>query len=184
EALRSYVPVDGMVRIVGDSGIDYPGITSPGQESLMELPARYATERRAGTIRHDGQLYAAVSVPVIWTAGEVVEIQLLHHLGDRQATLQTLRIVLLAMTSLALIPVLLSSRLLGRLIMQPIAAMTATMRDIRSSGQFRRLELQESSRDELVEMGVTFNEMMELLEANYDRQEKFVSNASHELKTP
>src|SRR5690606_14714495 len=34
------------------------------------------------------------------------------------------------------------------------------------------------------QMGSTFNSMMELLEENYTKQEEFVSNASHELKTP
>ncbi|WP_020615074.1 sensor histidine kinase [Paenibacillus daejeonensis] len=184
DALRSYVPVDGMIRISGGGPVDYPGITSPGQEHLMALPTDYTAERRVETIRHEGQTYASVSIPAIWTTGEVVQIQLVHSLAGMLTTLQTLRIVLLAITSLALIPVLLSSRILGRLIMQPIGAMTSTMREIRQSGHYRRLKLQEQSRDELYEMGVTFNEMMELLEANYDKQQKFVSNASHELKTP
>ena len=33
-------------------------------------------------------------------------------------------------------------------------------------------------------MGETFNEMIAQLEMNYEKQEQFVSNASHELKTP
>ncbi len=39
-------------------------------------------------------------------------------------------------------------------------------------------------KDELAQMGRTFNDMMEQLEQNYKKQEQFVSNASHELKTP
>lgn len=184
DALRSYVPVDGMIRIIGGGMTDYPGITSPGQEPLMNLRSQYSADRMVETVRHEGQTYASVSIPVIWTNGEVVQIQLVHSLAGVLATLQTLRIVLLAMTSLALIPVLLSSRILGRLITRPIGALTGTMREIRQSGRYRRLQLQHTSRDELYEMGVTFNEMMELLEANYEKQQQFVSNASHELKTP
>src|SRR5690606_27645171 len=49
---------------------------------------------------------------------------------------------------------------------------------------FVRLELERQSRDELTAMGDTFNEMISLLERNYAKQEQFISNASHELKTP
>ncbi|MFD2875173.1 histidine kinase dimerization/phospho-acceptor domain-containing protein [Paenibacillus rhizoplanae] len=58
------------------------------------------------------------------------------------------------------------------------------MREIQRSGKFRRLPLEAHSKDELVEMGHTFNEMIGLLESNYVKQEKFVSDASHELRTP
>src|SRR5699024_4461263 len=40
------------------------------------------------------------------------------------------------------------------------------------------------SRDELYEMEKTFNEMIDQLKANFEKQEEFVSNASHELRTP
>ncbi|MDQ7862694.1 hypothetical protein RCO48_21715 [Peribacillus frigoritolerans] len=58
------------------------------------------------------------------------------------------------------------------------------MKEIQTSGQFKRLSLEENSKDELVEMGKTFNHMIDLLQANFEKQEQFVSNASHELKTP
>lgn len=95
-----------------------------------------------------------------------------------------LRLVLAAVTAVALLPAILSSRVLGTLITKPISSMTHTMREIQDSCHFKRLELVDSSEDELVEMGDTFNHMMDLLESNYKKQEQFVSNASHELKTP
>ncbi len=39
-----------------------------------------------------------------------------------------------------------------------------------------------NSKDELYEMGDTFNHMMERLESNFEKQNQFVSDASHELK--
>ncbi len=38
--------------------------------------------------------------------------------------------------------------------------------------------------DELVELSVTFNRMMDRIEKAYDKQKQFVSDASHELRTP
>lgn len=58
------------------------------------------------------------------------------------------------------------------------------MTRIQRNGQFERLPIEGKSQDELTQMGNTFNEMMSLLEENYSKQEEFVSNASHELKTP
>ena len=98
--------------------------------------------------------------------------------------LAVLRIVLIAVTIIAMIPVLISSTILSNFIARPIRWMINTMKEIQTSGQFKRLSLEEKSKDELVEMGKTFNHMIDLLQANFEKQEQFVSNASHELKTP
>lgn len=98
--------------------------------------------------------------------------------------LAVLRIVLIAVTIIAMIPVLISSTILSNFIARPIRSMIDTMKEIQTSGQFKRLSLEEKSKDELVEMGKTFNHMIDLLQANFEKQEQFVSNASHELKTP
>jgi signal transduction histidine kinase len=62
--------------------------------------------------------------------------------------------------------------------------MIKTMTEIRKSGTFKTIKLEGNSKDELFQMGQTFNHMIELLEMNFEKQEQFVSNASHELKTP
>src|SRR5690606_22330276 len=123
-------------------------------------------------------------LPMIWQNGEIAELQIVDDLSQTAANLRTLSLVLLAVTLIATIPVVVSTRVLSNVITQPITAMIQTMRDIRKSGQYKRIELSSESNDELYEMGLTFNEMMDLLEVNYEKQENFVSNASHELKTP
>lgn len=140
--------------------------------------------RQVRMITYESNRYILVSLPMIWTNGEVVNLQVTESLQPTMQTLQVLRIVLVAVTGIALIPVVVSGRLLGRLITRPITSMISTMKEIQRSGKFKRLPLNSSSRDELVEMGETFNDMIELLERNFVRQEQFVSNASHELKTP
>ena len=95
-----------------------------------------------------------------------------------------LRFVLIAVTIIATIPIIASSRLLEKIIVNPITRMIHTMKEIIESGDFKRLNTQDESGDELSEMGRTFNHMVDLLETNYQKQEQFVSNASHELKTP
>lgn len=184
DLLRAYVPVDGMLRLVRQNGNGPAPVTSPSASQLSRMKAVYNPILSVKRIEFEGRSYIQASVPVIWTNGEVMNVQLTESMQAVMDTLAALRLVLIGVTAVALVPVLISSRLLARLIMRPIEAMTSTMKDIRRSGRFRRMELDTRSRDELVDMGITFNEMIDLLQSNYEKQEKFVSNASHELKTP
>lgn len=184
DLLRAYVPVEGMIRIVRETGSNTLLVTSADQQQLAQRPVSYLEERSAEIITYNQQRYVFVSVPVIWNDGQVVDIQVTESLRQTEQYLNALRIVLLIVTGLAMIPVFLSGHVLGRIIIRPIAAITATMRDIRRSGQFQRLAVPSQSSDELYEMSATFNSMMDLLESNYDKQKQFVSNASHELRTP
>ena len=184
DLLRAYAPIDGMLQIVGPNGESYPPVTSPSQTALSnKLPVYYA-QKKSEIIKLDGKSYVLISMPVIWHSGEVVNIQTTESLQETMSTLRSLRFLLIGVTLLALIPVIISGRLLGELIMKPIRSMTTTMRDIQQSGQFKQLTLATTSKDELVEMGETFNRMIELLQSNFAKQESFVSNASHELRTP
>ncbi|QRG68860.1 sensor histidine kinase [Brevibacillus choshinensis] len=184
ELLRAYVPLDGMLRIVAQTSGDFPPITSPSQSALSQREVSYYAEKTTEIIRYANLPYVFVSVPTIWMDGEVINIQVTVSLREAEDNLRILRLVLVAVTAVALLPAIASSRVLGTLITKPISSMTHTMREIQDSGHFKRLELVDSSEDELMEMGDTFNRMIDLLESNYKKQEQFVSNASHELKTP
>ena len=39
-------------------------------------------------------------------------------------------------------------------------------------------------RDELGQLAVTFNQLLERLEESFERQKRFMADASHELRTP
>ncbi|NQX47577.1 HAMP domain-containing histidine kinase [Paenibacillus tritici] len=184
ELLRAYVPIEGMLRLLSADGSGPAPVTSASEQEISRLKPVYYTDKQIKRIQTGGRSYAFVSIPVIWTDGNVRNVQTTKSLESTMNTLRVLRLVLAGATALVLLPLLLSSRLLAGLIMRPIVHMTATMREIRNSGKFRRLTLKETSRDELTEMGHTFNEMIALLESNHVKQEKFVSDASHELRTP
>lgn len=184
DLFRAYVPLDGMLRLMNSKGDLLSPITSSSEQSLSLIKGAYDETRQVRMITHEDNRYILVSVPMIWSNGEVVNLQVTESLQPTMQTLQVLKIVLVAVTGIALIPVVISGKLLGRLITRPITSMIRTMKEIQHSGKFKRLPLNSTSRDELVEMGETFNAMIELLERNFVRQEQFVSNASHELKTP
>ena len=68
--------------------------------------------------------------------------------------------------------------------LRPIATITRTARAIALSRGFSRRLEDTGSRDELGQLGVTFNEMLASLEEAYAAQQRFIADASHELRAP
>lgn len=180
DVLRGYVPVNGLIRVASAEDEQLTAIQSPAV--IAKLPAEL--EGQSGTVKVDDERFAYVKAPIIWTDGQVAEVTVAQSLRETTNNLNTLRLVLIVGTLLAMIPVVISSVVLGKIVTQPITNLTNTMTRIQRNGQFERLPVEGKSQDELAQMGNTFNEMMNLLEENYSKQEEFVSNASHELKTP
>lgn len=182
--LRAYVPLDGTLRWVEASGEGSALVASGNQLELGRQEQAFHSERRLEQVTINGERYGFVSLPVIGPSGSVANVQMMSSLAELTELLRILRLVLISVSAAVLVPVVISSGILGRLVMRPITGMTSTMRRIIRSGEFARLKQTGKSRDELAEMGDTFNEMIGLLEESFVRQEQFVSNASHELKTP
>lgn len=184
DVLRAYVPANGMIRLVLPDGTSEVSLTGGNQENLIEQAYPYEAGEKAEVRSYEGVPYAFVSIPIVWTNGEIVSFQLTRSLEATAQNLSILRIVLVTVAVLAMIPFFLSSRLLSRLIVTPIHSLIHTMQQIRGSGQFKKISYEGKSKDELAQMADTFNTMIDQLEDNYQKQEQFVSNASHELKTP
>jgi signal transduction histidine kinase len=68
-------------------------------------------------------------------------------------------------------------------VLAPLRDLDASARTIGSSGELtRRIEVE--GNDEIAELGRTFNAMLDRLEAAFASQREFISDASHELRTP
>ncbi|MFS0667934.1 HAMP domain-containing sensor histidine kinase [Peribacillus frigoritolerans] len=184
DLLRAYLPIDGMIGIVIEGQRKGTAVTSNSEKQLSNRNSSFYPGEKSEIITYQQKKYVFVSNPIVWGDGSVVNLQITKSMSATEEMLAVLRIVLIAVTIIAMIPVLISSTILSNFIARPIRSMIDTMKDIQTSGQFKRLSLEEKSRDELVEMGKTFNHMIDLLQANFEKQEQFVSNASHELKTP
>ncbi|WP_422123698.1 ATP-binding protein [Planococcus sp. X10-3] len=180
DLLRGYVPVLGLIKVTGPEGNQLNLIQSP--EVTAQFPDQI--DDSSGTVQVDGERFAYTTTPIIWPDGTVAELLIAKSLREVTGNLNTLRLVLAVAVVLAMIPVIISGAVLAGIVTKPITALTATMRNIQRNGRFQKLPISDQSHDELNQMGMTFNEMMALLEDNYLKQEEFVSNASHELKTP
>lgn len=73
--------------------------------------------------------------------------------------------------------------LLGRKILSPLGNVTKTAREISVGSLDRRLTVEDTG-DEVHELSVMFNEMLDRLEESFVQQQKFIADASHELRTP
>ncbi|MFD6208938.1 sensor histidine kinase [Peribacillus sp. NPDC060253] len=184
DLLRAYLPIDGMIGIVKEGQPKGTVVTSNSEKLLSNRNSGFYPGEKSEIITYHQNKYVFVSNPIVWVDGSVVNLQITKSITATEEMLAVLRIVLIAVTVIAMIPVLISSTILSNFIARPIRSMIDTMKEIQTSGQFKRLSLEEKSKDELVEMGKTFNHMIDLLQANFEKQEQFVSNASHELKTP
>lgn len=64
----------------------------------------------------------------------------------------------------------------------PVAKLTATVCGLQPSDLDSRVD--ESSPDEIGRLGKTFNDLLDRIETAFDAQQRFVSDASHELRSP
>lgn len=72
---------------------------------------------------------------------------------------------------------------ISRRILQPIKTMNDYAREIAFEKLNKRIEIG-SANDELSELAKTLNGMLDRLQGGINKQQKFVSDASHELRTP
>ncbi|WP_404469357.1 ATP-binding protein [Sutcliffiella horikoshii] len=180
--LNAYLPPNGMIRIVTEENTS---VANSAKEYDMRLvPTKFQNQQFSAIRTIEGIPYAVVSYPLIWTDGNIVMLEVTEKLEDSKRTIDTLLIVLLLASVFLLIPALFFGNVLSRIILTPIQAMTKTMKQIQQTGDYQKLQLQGNSKDELYTMGHTFNQMIDILEGNYQKQQQFVSDASHELKTP
>lgn len=70
-----------------------------------------------------------------------------------------------------------------RKLLLPIEKMTNTVKEISINALDTRLDISDSQ-DELKDLSVTFNNMLNRIQNAYEQQNQFVSDASHELRTP
>jgi signal transduction histidine kinase len=72
---------------------------------------------------------------------------------------------------------------ISKYVFKPLTRITEKVKNISSEKLHLRLELG-NNKDELFELTSTFNDMLTRIETAFESQNNFISNASHELKTP
>ncbi|WP_231702617.1 sensor histidine kinase [Desulfocucumis palustris] len=71
----------------------------------------------------------------------------------------------------------------SRRLLAPIKVMTGTVKQISINALDKKLDVS-GSKDELKDLAKTFNDMLDRIQKSVEQQNQFVSDASHELRTP
>ena len=115
--------------------------------------------------------------------GKRVTVQAAASLESADDTLATLTRTLLWGVPALILLVAATTRLLVGLALRPVGAITDEVADITQADLHRRVP-EPGSSDEIARLAITMNEMLARLEASSARQQRFVADASHEMRSP
>lgn len=100
-----------------------------------------------------------------------------------EAYLINLRNNIIISIAFTIVLALLAGFWFSSLVLKPLRTITAKMQEIGATQLHLRLKTGKG-KDEISELSATFNNMLDRLEATFETQKNFISNASHELNTP
>lgn len=171
-----------IIRVVAkDSEI----INSVGYDKeLMSITPVVSNVVRSDTVHISRQRVLIYSEPVYEDNVLIGVVEGIRRLTALDSYLQIL-IGALSMTSVGAVVFAIfgtywfTSRLTG-----PISQMVQTMREIDRSGVLHKVKMGREESVELQQLIRAFNQMIDRIDRNIERQKQFVADASHELKTP
>lgn len=91
--------------------------------------------------------------------------------------------VLVSFNIIGVIAVIFIGSKASRRLIRPVNVMTETVEEISINDLDKRLDVR-GSKDELKDLAKTFNDMLDRIQVSIEQQNQFVSDASHELRTP
>lgn len=117
--------------------------------------------------------------------GQVAKyVEALTPLGDIDRSMQVYRLLLIGLTVFGLTVALIGSCLVAGSALQPIARMIEMAGNIAQSRDLSQRIDTPRQTDEIGRLARTFNAMLASIEESYSAQQRFVSDASHELRAP
>ncbi len=146
--------------------------------SVLERP--HPAEGAFGIISDGGQRWRTYVLPL--KQGGYLEALVSLDALDR--AVHALRIVMTALGLVGLVAAVLGSWAVASRALLPITAVDKTARSIALSHNFSQRVPLSSRHDELGHLIETLNEMLGSLQAAYYAQQRFVADASHELRAP
>lgn len=186
-SLSANVDIGPVVRILDNKGtLVY---VSPAFRNLlvpsMSVSAALQDHPWKGTVATvDGQQQVRLySLPLVIDGSVYGIVQIGESLRSLGNTLRTALIELIVIGLGVLLLALAVSYWLAMRAFAPVKKMTSIARRIEAGDLQERVPVPPGN-DELHTLALTFNEMIERLEKDFIRQRRFVSDASHELRTP
>ncbi len=170
-------------------------MTAPADDRAMAsfMPAPDVTSRVLALLRSSGRLPRAASVPSATGAFRVITESLVldgarfsvagsYSLRNIEAVLERIRQLFLVAIPLLLLVSAAGGYALAKRSLAPVALMSAQAAEISASNMHHRLPVGGGA--ELVGLANVVNGLLERLEQSFMQQRRFITDASHELRTP
>ncbi|WP_343210688.1 sensor histidine kinase [Anaerolentibacter hominis] len=147
--------------------------------ALLEDDYVKTVEATDGTSCFVYDLYTSVSDQGIWIRGVLP-------IAEVTSTIRLMLFTALVMAPVFLVITAAGGFIITRKAFRPVQSIIDTANAISGGGDLSlRIEVeQNSSRDEVARLGLTFNSMFDRLQASFESEKQFTSDASHELRTP
>ncbi len=114
---------------------------------------------------------------------KIFSVQVFRQQSAEVGIMRMLIIIFLIINAFAVLLSVGIGRFISNKMLQPIREMTKTVDNITAEDLSRRIDVPVAD-DEFRSLAITFNNMFERLENSFEKQKQFVSDASHELRTP
>ena len=172
--------VDERGNVFIDTDENYPSIEI-FNAGLMKNPPMFADRNLA--ISKIGSALIYCGKMEYTHDGETVTLYFFRTITSELKLFNYLEKILLVLDIFGIIGALFVGRFFSRRILMPIKTMNELAREIAFEKMGGRIPIG-TANDELNELGKTLNEMLDRLQGGISKQQKFVSDASHELRTP
>ena len=130
----------------------------------------------------NGAFRSRASSPVLYQSQVIGAVYAYEYDTEQAALLEGLQANLLQLSAMIGVAVLVLSVVLSRVLTRKIGQLLTAIRQVREGAYSHRAEI--AGHDEIAQIGQEFNSLTDRLQTTENARRRFVSDASHELKTP
>ena len=130
----------------------------------------------------NGAFRSRTSSPVLYQSQVIGAVYAYEYDTEQAALLEGLQANLLRLSAMIGVAVLVLSVVLSRVLTRKIGQLLTAIRQVREGAYSHRAEI--AGHDEIAQIGQEFNSLTDRLQTTENARRRFVSDASHELKTP
>ncbi len=122
------------------------------------------------------------AMPIYWQNGQRgILVVVFDATEDRQSIMKVMTVIIEVTTCIFVISSI-AAMIDTKYILQPLQLLTTTASSIGDTDLTKRIPVR--GQNEIADLTVTFNEMLDRLQASFNSQKEFFNNAGHELRTP
>ena len=194
--------LDNQLHLLATTSGNQSNVIQPGVTGLGDSPVPWDIQAAQRILQHPFSIYGDANsiYSTITYQGQHIRvytlmnndfvpghiIQTARSEQDIEQSLIDLRLLLWRGSALVILFALIGGWFITRSVLSGVNRITKAARSISASHDFSQRVPDRSlfGRDELTSLAFTFNEMLASLEKAYQRQQRFVADASHELRAP